>query len=115
MSRIERIEARLFRMPLAEVLEDAMHGAHTHFELITATNRDADGAQGTGYTYTGGRGGRAILAMIEHDLAPFLTGRDGGAGAAGPRKFRPPPLSASAPFPYAGNAYFRRCARDARR
>ncbi len=76
MTRIEAIDARLFRVPLSEVLSDAKHGDHTHFELITATVSTADGAQGTGYTYTGGRGGRAILAMIEHDLAPFLVGRD---------------------------------------
>lgn len=73
---IQSIEARLFRVPLAEVLEDAKHGAHTHFELVTATIRLADGCEGTGYTYTGGRGGHAILALLQHDLAPFLVGRD---------------------------------------
>ncbi|MFR9519979.1 MAG: mandelate racemase/muconate lactonizing enzyme family protein, partial [Rikenellaceae bacterium] len=31
----------------------------------------------TGYTYTGGKGGYAIKAMIEHDLAPALLGKDG--------------------------------------
>ncbi len=76
-SAIRSVEARLYRVPLAEVLEDAKHGAHTHFELITATVRLADGSEGTGYTYTGGRGGHAILAMLRHDLAPFLAGRDG--------------------------------------
>ncbi len=77
MAAIQKVEARYFRLPLAEVLYDAMHGSHTHFELITAAVTLADGSQGTGYTYTGGRGGRAIQAMIEHDLAPFLVGRDG--------------------------------------
>lgn len=78
MPKIEHIRARLFRVPLDEVLVDAMHGDHTHFELVTATVRLADGSEGMGYTYTGGRGGHAILALIEHDLAPFLIGRDGG-------------------------------------
>ena len=73
---IERIEARLFHIPLAEVLSDAKHGDHTHFELVTTTVTLSDGSQGTGYTYTGGRGGRAIQAMLVHDLAPFLRGRD---------------------------------------
>ncbi|QHQ34910.1 mandelate racemase/muconate lactonizing enzyme family protein [Algicella marina] len=77
MARIEHIAARLFRVPLKEVLVDAKHGDHTHFELITATVRDSNGVEGTGYTYTGGRGGKAILAMIEEDLAPMLIGRDG--------------------------------------
>lgn len=75
-AEIVAVDVRLFDVPLAEVLSDAKHGDHTHFELITATVRLADGAEGTGYTYTGGRGGRAIRAMIEHDLAPFLIGRD---------------------------------------
>jgi len=78
-SRIEAVETRLFRVPLDEVLVDAKHGSHSHFELLTATVRLADGSCGTGYTYTGGRGGRAIRAMIEADLAPFLRGRDGTA------------------------------------
>lgn len=75
MSMIDRIDARLFRVPLDEVLSDAKHGDHTHFELITATVHSSDGTEGTGYTYTGGRGGAAVLAMIENDLAPFLIGQ----------------------------------------
>ncbi|WP_309083576.1 mandelate racemase/muconate lactonizing enzyme family protein [Chelativorans sp.] len=74
--KIRDVSARLFRVPLDEVLSDAKHGDHTHFELVTVTIRLADGSEGTGYTYTGGRGGHAILAMVEHDLAPFLLGRD---------------------------------------
>lgn len=76
---IRAVEARLFRVPLDEVLSDARHGDHTHFELVTVTIRTADGREGTGYTYTGGRGGRAIRALIDDDLAPFLAGRDAGA------------------------------------
>ncbi len=77
MSRIVSIQPRLFKVPLAEVLVDAMHGTHTHFELITVTVALENGVSGTGYTYTGGRGGHAIMAMITHDLVPYLTGRDG--------------------------------------
>lgn len=76
MTAITSIETRLFNVPLDEVLTDAKHGDHTHFQLITATVRLADGAEGTGYTYTGGRGGTAIRAMIADDLAPFLIGQD---------------------------------------
>lgn len=74
---IASVEARLFHIPLDEVLSDAKHGDHTHFELVTVAVRLADGSEGTGYTYTGGKGGRAILAMIEADLAPMLLGQDG--------------------------------------
>jgi len=76
MARIEAMDARVLDVPLAEVLTDAKHGDHTHFEIVTATVHLGDGTHGTGCTYTGGRGGRAIAAMIERDLAPFPAGRD---------------------------------------
>ncbi len=76
---IADLRARLYRVPLAEALTDSMHGAHTHFELVTVTVTTSDGIEGTGYTYTGGKGGRAIRAMVEHDLRPFLLGRDADA------------------------------------
>lgn len=76
MSRIQSVTLKCFDVPLAEVLSDAKHGDHTHFELVTVTIRLQDGAEGTGYTYTGGKGGRAIAAMIDHDLTPLLLGRD---------------------------------------
>ena len=79
MNPIKTIDTRLFNIPLAEVLTDAKHGEHTHFELVTATVTLEDGRHGTGYTYTGGRGGHAIRAMAAHDLAPALIGRDGEA------------------------------------
>ncbi len=78
-SKIRTVQTRLYHIPLEEVLVDAKHGDHTHFELITATVTLEDGAVGTGYTYTGGKGGFAIKAMIDHDLAPFLEGQDGDA------------------------------------
>lgn len=79
MSKIQKIETRLFEVPLPEVLSDAKHGDHTHFELVTATITLEDGSEGTGYTYTGGKGGHAIRAMVERDLAPVLVGKDGTA------------------------------------
>lgn len=77
MSKIIAVHPRLFRVPLDEVLVDAKHGDHSHFELITVTIRFEDGTEGTGYTYTGGKGGQSILAMLTYDLAPWLLGRDG--------------------------------------
>jgi L-alanine-DL-glutamate epimerase-like enolase superfamily enzyme len=76
MSRIKSVSARYFLVPLRETLTDAMHGDHSHFELVTATIALEDGSIGTGYTYTGGRGGRAIQATIEHDLTPFVAGKE---------------------------------------
>lgn len=76
MPIIQAVEVHHYQLPLAEVLSDAKHGDHTHFELVLATVRLDDGTQGTGYTYTGGKGGYAIAAMIRHDLAPFLVGQE---------------------------------------
>lgn len=78
MPKIKSVSTQYFAIPLAEVLTDAMHGDHSQFELITVTIALDDGSDGSGYTYTGGRGGRAIYAMIVHDLAPFIAGKDPG-------------------------------------
>ncbi len=77
MSAITQVKTRLFEVPLPEVLSDAKHGDHTHFELVTVTVTLEDGSEGTGYTYTGGKGGHAIKSMIEHDLTPVLIGKEG--------------------------------------
>ena len=76
-ARIKNVECRLFRIPLPEVMNDAKHGDHTHFELITTTIRLEDGSEGTGYTYTGGKGGQAIRAIVDFDIAPALLGKNG--------------------------------------
>jgi L-alanine-DL-glutamate epimerase-like enolase superfamily enzyme len=78
MPRIKDVDARLYRVPLPEVMSDAKHGDHTHFELVTVTITTEDGLKGTGYTYTGGKGGQAILAMVVHDLKDWLSGQDAG-------------------------------------
>ena len=72
--RIERLETRLYRLPL-EASGDAGHGDIDSEELITLTLH-ADGLKGEGYAYTIGRGGHAIQALVDHDLAPLLVGRD---------------------------------------
>lgn len=76
LTSIRSVETALFAIPLAEVLSDARHGDHSHFELIMVRLAQDDGLEGIGYCYTGGRGGHAIRAVIEHDLAPVLHGRD---------------------------------------
>jgi L-alanine-DL-glutamate epimerase-like enolase superfamily enzyme len=79
MQAIKSVTVQLFHIPLAEVLVDAKHGDHTFFELITVTIALTDGREGTGYTYTGGKGGHAIAALVQHDLAPLLIANDAGA------------------------------------
>lgn len=76
-NKIVKIESQIFQVPLDEVLADAKHGNHYFFELITVTVTLKDGTTGTGYTYTGGKGGRAIKAMVDYDLIPVLLDKDG--------------------------------------
>lgn len=76
-TKIVQVSSSLYKVPLSEVLTDAKHGDHTHFELLIVTVELENGLKGEGYTYTGGRGGRAIKAMVDHDLAPVLVGKDG--------------------------------------
>ena len=71
---IERLETAYYRLPLTG-MGDGGHGAIESEELITL-KLDADGLVGHGYAYTIGRGGRAIQALIENDLAPLLLGQD---------------------------------------
>ena len=72
--KIESIESAYYRLPL-EAMGDAGHGAIDSEEIVTVKLR-AGGLEGHGYAYTIGRGGRAVHALIEHDLAPLLSGRD---------------------------------------
>ena len=74
MTKIQTLKTHYYKLPLNEVLVDAKHGNHSHFELIITQVFDEEGAFGTGYTYTGGRGGKAILAMLQEDLKPFVQG-----------------------------------------
>jgi L-alanine-DL-glutamate epimerase-like enolase superfamily enzyme len=71
---IDRIETAYYRLRL-EPMGDAGHGAIDSEELITTRVR-AGGLVGHGYAYTIGRGGRAVQALIQHDLAPLLVGQD---------------------------------------
>ena len=72
--KIESIETAYYRLPL-EPMGDAGHGAIDSEELITVRLR-AGGLTGHGYAYTIGRGGRAVRALIDADIAPLLVGRD---------------------------------------
>jgi len=72
--KISEFGVKLYHVPLKEVLIDSLHGSHTRFDLITVTVTTQDGLSGTGYTYTGGRGGYAIASLIQQDLRPYLVG-----------------------------------------
>lgn len=72
--KIERIETAYYRLPL-EPMGDAGHGDIDSEELITL-ELHAEGLKGNGYAYTIGRGGLAVKALIDHDIAPMIVGQD---------------------------------------
>jgi L-alanine-DL-glutamate epimerase-like enolase superfamily enzyme len=65
-----------YRIPLPVALSDSTHGTIEAFEIVTVRVRDAEGAEGVGYTYTVGAGGAAVHVLVARDLAPLLVGRD---------------------------------------
>ena len=79
MPKLERIEAGHYRIPLPEVLTDSTHGAMTHFELVTCRLRDAEGAEGVGYTYTVGRNGGAAHDILAREIAELAMGHEADA------------------------------------
>jgi L-alanine-DL-glutamate epimerase-like enolase superfamily enzyme len=76
MSKIHSVITGFFRIALPEILTDSMHGTMRDFELVTARIRDADGAEGVGYTFTVGRNGGAIANILEREMTPLVIGRD---------------------------------------
>ena len=72
----QHIETGLYRIPLPVTLSDSTHGEITAFELITCRVRDADGAEGVGYTYTVGRNGGAIADILRREIPELIEGRE---------------------------------------
>src|ERR1700719_2890932 len=72
MMTIASVGVDHYRIPLPVVLSDSTHGDIAEFELVTVRVRDAAGTEGLGYTYTVGRGGAAVAALIERDLCSVL-------------------------------------------
>jgi L-alanine-DL-glutamate epimerase-like enolase superfamily enzyme len=76
MPRITSIEPGFYRIALPQVLTDSMHGEMRAFELNTVRIRDADGAEGVGYTFTVGRNGAAIDAVLARELPEIMDGEE---------------------------------------
>lgn len=76
MPAIDRIQTDHYLLPLPRALEDSMHGVMTGFEVVTARVTDAEGATGTGYTFTCGVNGGAIADILRREMGPRALGRD---------------------------------------
>jgi L-alanine-DL-glutamate epimerase-like enolase superfamily enzyme len=75
---IASVEPGFYRVPLPVVLTDSTHGAMHAFELNTVRVRDADGAEGVGYTFTVGRNGAAVDAVLTREIVGLALGQDAG-------------------------------------
>jgi L-alanine-DL-glutamate epimerase-like enolase superfamily enzyme len=76
MAKLTSVESGFFRIPLPEVLTDSMHGEMRAFELNTVRLRDADGAEGVGYTFTVGRNGAAVDAILSREMPEIFGGEE---------------------------------------
>ncbi|MEV5889317.1 mandelate racemase/muconate lactonizing enzyme family protein [Nonomuraea fuscirosea] len=75
MTKIVGASAALVDLPVETVRTDAVQ-AFVKQETIVVDLRTDDGLDGTGYSYTIGTGGRAVLSMLRDHLLPLLEGRD---------------------------------------
>ncbi|GAB3937309.1 mandelate racemase/muconate lactonizing enzyme family protein [Micromonospora vulcania] len=75
MPTITHAEAYLVDIPVETVRTDAVQ-AFLKQETVFVELTTADGGQGTGYSYTIGTGGTAVLALVRDYLLPHLIGRD---------------------------------------
>ena len=75
MARIVQVEGFLVDLKPKVRRTDAIQSfVSQETPIIRIT--DADGAVGTGYAYTIGTGGAAVMALIQRSLGPALIGRD---------------------------------------
>jgi L-alanine-DL-glutamate epimerase-like enolase superfamily enzyme len=76
MAILRAIETGFYRVPLPTVLTDSTHGEMRDFEQNTVRVRDADGAEGVGYSFTVGRNGAAVDAVLAREIGGIVPGQD---------------------------------------
>jgi L-alanine-DL-glutamate epimerase-like enolase superfamily enzyme len=76
MPRISSIQPGFYRIPLPMVLTDSTHGEMRAFELNTVRVRDVEGGEGMGYTFTVGRNGAAVDAVLARELPEIMAGEE---------------------------------------
>ncbi len=75
MARIERVEVLLVDLKPKVRRTDAIQSFVSQ-ETPMVRITDADGAVGTGYSYTIGTGGSSVMALLNDHLVPRLLGRE---------------------------------------
>lgn len=75
MPNIEKIELRMVNLAPQVVRTDAIQSFISQ-ETPIVTITDSERATGTGYSYTIGTGGPAVMSLLERTLAPRLIGQE---------------------------------------
>ena len=75
MAKITRVELLMVDLKPKVKRVDAIQSFVSQETPIVRIS-DADGVTGTGYSYTIGTGGHAVMALLERTLAPALIGRE---------------------------------------
>jgi L-alanine-DL-glutamate epimerase-like enolase superfamily enzyme len=75
MAAIVSVEVLLVNLPPKVKRTDAVQSFECQ-ETPIVRIRDADGAVGTGYSYTIGTGGSSVVRLLDDHLAPMLIGRE---------------------------------------
>jgi L-alanine-DL-glutamate epimerase-like enolase superfamily enzyme len=75
MASIDQVEIFMLDLPPKVRRVDAIQSFVSQ-ETPMVRIRTDDGAEGVGYSYTIGTGGRSVVALLQHHLAPRLIGRD---------------------------------------
>lgn len=75
MARIEAVEIQMVDLAPAVPRSDAIQSFVSQETPIVRIT-DADGAAGTGYAYTIGTGGHAVMSLLARTMVPRLIGRE---------------------------------------
>ena len=73
--KIHRIDTAYYRFPPHRRIVDAIQEVEC-LEVIAATIHTDTGAEGFGFTYTIGRGGRATKVLLDTEVVPLILGED---------------------------------------
>jgi L-alanine-DL-glutamate epimerase-like enolase superfamily enzyme len=76
-SRIRKIDTYIVDLAPERPRSDAIQ-TFSKQETIFVDIETEDGLSGTGYSYTIGTGGRAVLELLRNDIVPLLVGADAG-------------------------------------
>src|ERR1700674_3475201 len=76
-TRIRKIDTYIVDLAPERPRSDAIQ-TFSKQETIFVDVETEDGLSGTGYSYTIGTGGRAVLELLRNDIVPLLVGADAG-------------------------------------